>query len=205
VVDQSQPGVVDPRVVKAKVAREFDSWERNSDAYRRRGWFMLSRDDVVVDVGFMGAVPLGNTALDLLAAVVRFDYSDFDVRPPSVRFIDPRTGDDRIPVVRALTPTPDGPRDLLLNEHPERHRPFLCVPGVREYHEHPQHSGDLWELHRGGGEGSLAALCDLIWRTMAQNVIGFNVGVQVLPPPVNLQVQLHPLQGDVSQLPQNGV
>lgn len=165
---------------------------------------MFARTDVVVDIGFLGSVPVGNTALDLLTAAVRFDYSDFDIRPPSVRFIDPSSGADRSPIVRALTPTPDGPRDLLLNEHPVHGRPFLCVPGVREYHDHPQHSGDLWELHRGSGEGSLAALCDLIWRTMAQNVIGFNVGVQVLPPPVNLQVQLHPLQGDVSQLPPSG-
>lgn len=124
VAEEPEAGVVDPRVVLAKVGREFDSWERNAEAYRRRGWLMFSRNGVVIDIGFMGAVPLGNTALDLVTAVVRFDYSDFDVRPPSLRFIDPRTGVDRVPVVRALTPTPEGPRDLLLNEHPVHNRAF---------------------------------------------------------------------------------
>ncbi|WP_306919914.1 putative metal-binding protein [Rhizobium mesoamericanum] len=33
--------------------------------------------------------------------------------------------------------------------------PFLCMAGVREYHDNPAHSGDPWLLHRGSGEGRL--------------------------------------------------
>ena len=36
--------------------------------------------------------------------------------------------------------------------------PFLCIRGVREYHRHPAHTGDAWLLHRGRGEGTLAAI-----------------------------------------------
>jgi hypothetical protein len=31
--------------------------------------------------------------------------------------------------------------------------PFLCIAGVREYHDHPGHSGDSWDLHRTTGAG----------------------------------------------------
>jgi len=37
---------------------------------------------------------------------------------------------------------------VLLDDHPTTHKPFLCVRGIREYHEHPQHSGDEWLLYR---------------------------------------------------------
>jgi hypothetical protein len=35
-----------------------------------------------------------------------------------------------------------------LDDHPFTHKPFLCLRGIREYHEHPQHSGDEWLLYR---------------------------------------------------------
>ncbi|RUY35501.1 hypothetical protein EN981_26380, partial [Mesorhizobium sp. M7A.F.Ca.CA.001.13.2.1] len=40
--------------------------------------------------------------------------------------------------------------------------PFLCMAGVREYHDNPAHSGDPWLLHRGSGEGCLAFILDKI-------------------------------------------
>lgn len=40
--------------------------------------------------------------------------------------------------------------------------PFLCMPGIREYHDNPAHSGDSWLLHRRSGEGSLAFIVDKI-------------------------------------------
>jgi hypothetical protein len=195
-----RPPQVAPAVVAAKVARERAFWDRNADAYRRRGWVMLGHDRVTFDIGFLASVAMPAGPLDLMPITARFDYTDFDLEPPSVRFIDPRTGEDRMPATRALMPTPDGPRDLVLNDHPVYRRPFLCVPGTREYHEHPQHSGDLWLLHRRNDAGRLAPLCDLIWRTMSDNVVGLNVGVQALPAPVGYQVQLGVLQGDRQQL-----
>ena len=40
--------------------------------------------------------------------------------------------------------------------------PFVCMRGVREYHRHPAHTGDAWLLHRGRGEGTLAAILSAI-------------------------------------------
>ena len=65
----------------------------------------------------------------------------------------------------------------------------MC-PGYVEYHDHPQHSGDSWLLHRRSGEGSLATICDRIWRTMARNVVGMQVGLLALPGQAKLEFQV---------------
>lgn len=55
--------------------------------------------------------------------------------------------------------------------------PFLCVAGVREYHDHPAHSGDPWELHRTTGAGSLVRLLDLIHTYGPGAVSGWGVAL----------------------------
>ncbi|WP_241359668.1 putative metal-binding protein, partial [Escherichia coli] len=57
--------------------------------------------------------------------------------------------------------------------------PFLCLPGVREYHDHPAHTGDSWLLHRRSGEGSLHFILESIWKHGVEPLDGFNVMVQV--------------------------
>jgi hypothetical protein len=37
-------------------------------------------------------------------------------------------------------------------------RPFLCMRGIREYHTHNQHLGDLWSNHRDDANCSLENL-----------------------------------------------
>ena len=41
-------------------------------------------------------------------------------------------------------------------------RPFLCIAGVREYHEHPFHTNDPWLAHRGTGAGRLLHLLNVL-------------------------------------------
>jgi hypothetical protein len=57
--------------------------------------------------------------------------------------------------------------------------PFLCLAGVREYHEHPGHSGDIWEFHRISGAGRLVRLLEIIHRYGVEPLQGFNV--QLVP------------------------
>jgi hypothetical protein len=52
----------------------------------------------------------------------------------------------------------------LMQAHGPDEIPFPCLPGVREYHEHPGHSGDPWLLHRGGGEGTLYFLLEKLYQ-----------------------------------------
>lgn len=67
----------------------------------------------------------------------------------------------------------------LLQDYGPEDIPFLCLPGVREYHDHPAHSGDPWELHRTTGAGSLARLVDVV-RTYAVEPLG-GWAVQLTP------------------------
>ena len=53
--------------------------------------------------------------------------------------------------------------------------PFLCIAGVREYHEHPAHSGDHWLSHRTSGAGYLVRLVQVISKYGLETIDGFEV------------------------------
>jgi hypothetical protein len=111
----------------------------------------------------IAAAEAGNLAARAFKA--RFDLSDFDLRAPSLRFMDPWT--DQLlsygTMFRAFEYEKQrGPHLVLLDDHPTEHRPFLCIRGIREYHEHPQHSGDDWLLYRR--EMSLFSIILSVWR-----------------------------------------
>lgn len=193
--------LVDPRVTRRKVQRELDQWRENEAVYRRRGWLMLAHEGVQFEIAFLTPVVVSAGAACLAPVCVRFDYSNYDLWPPALEFIDVRDGSYVRPGTRALVATDEGPRDLLVDTHPASGRPFLCVPGTREYHSHPQHSGDSWLLHRSQHAGGLVRLCDLVWRSMARNVVGVQTVVQALPPGMAIQAQIQLAQGDVDALP----
>ena len=80
-------------------------------------------------------------------------------------------------------PVPGGPKvqvnvaqDLMQAYSPED-PPFLCVAGVKEYHDHPGHSGDPWEIYRSAGEGRLVRLLGVISKYGLEPVKGFNVNL----------------------------
>jgi hypothetical protein len=54
------------------------------------------------------------------------------------------------------------------------------VPGVREYHAHPAHTGDSWLLHRGTGEGTLHALLHIVYQYGVQPLRDFAIGMRVV-------------------------
>ena len=65
-------------------------------------------------------------------------------------------------------------QDLMQANSPED-LPFLCIPGVKEYHDHPGHSGDPWEIHRSTGEGRLVRLLEVISKYGLEPVKGFDI------------------------------
>lgn len=189
------PQLVPPEISRKKLREQLDQWHQNRDVYRRRGWILLAARDLTVEVGFLASVAFGDQQLSVMTAAIRLTYDNYDVWPPSLEFIDPRTGDPASPPVQALDRFEEGVRNALLVD-PEAGRPFICVPGVREYHSHPQHSGDDWLLHRNSGAGKLAVVCDIVWRRMARNVIGLSVELQSLPH-AGSQLRIGLAQGDV--------
>ncbi len=199
------PRLVPAQVTDAKFAEQLERWRANADAYARRGWVLLSAGDLSVDVGFLQNVPLGGLTIPVMTACVRLDYWNFDLWPPSLTFLDPITRNPAPPTVRAPDRvSPTEVRDALIDQHPNTLQPFLCLAGIREYHNHPQHSGDDWLLHRHLREGDLAVICDRVWRRMARNVLGLSLSVQSLAPPggqMATRLEVNLLQGD-PDLPQ---
>lgn len=181
--------VVDPEITRRKFERELGLWREQSATYRRRGWLLLDEGELSVDIGFVGRLPIGPQTMPTVSAAVRIDFTNYDLWAPSVEFIDPLTGQYAPPQVQALVGTAQDPRDLVVHSHPETGRPFFCVPGIRQYHDHPQHSGDSWLLHRQTGEGRLATICERMWQSMARNLLGIQFNLQTLPGQ-QLQIQL---------------
>jgi hypothetical protein len=174
------PVLVDPAVSEIKLKRQLDDWRSNANHYRQRGWQMLDRNGLEVDIAFTARLPVGPMN-DLVATplAVRFDFHNYDVWAPSLRIIDPLNRCWlKLPRVRALdfkTSMANGaPLDLFVNGHPDNGHVFLCKAGTREYHSHFEHSGNDWLLYRDQGYGTLARLCDLLWRTAVRSITGLN-------------------------------
>jgi hypothetical protein len=184
------PQVVDPAVSRAKFDREIAAYRKMEAAYRRRGWLLLdvAFPEVCIAFGMPKLRPF-----PIVAAVV-IDFTDYDLRPLSVRFVDPFTREPLI--ARNLHFTmwrrqsmPDEAFAAMLQQGtvpvanivqfngPDDY-PFICLPGVREYHDNPAHTGDSWLLHRASGEGSLAFILDKIWIYGVEPLSTFQIQVQ---------------------------
>ena len=116
-------------------------------------------------------IPPGATfAVEIPSLAVRafkahFDLTDFDLRAPSLEFRDAWT--DELLVIGQMSPALDFDSErklypVLLLDHPITHKPFLCMRGIREYHEHPQHTGDEWLLYRN--DMNLFSIVMMVWR-----------------------------------------
>lgn len=192
----SEPQFVDPAVSRRKFDREVAEFRSQADEYGRRGWFLT-------DAEFPHALVILATAktqpISILTGV-RFDYTNYDAAPPSVRLVHPLTREaykwSEVPTqLPRRTETPDAERvaqalaqgvsqvqlaaQPLLQAHGEGDIPFLCIAGVREYHDHPAHSGDHWELHRTSGAGRLVRLVQIISKYGLETIHGFEV--QIVP------------------------
>ena len=109
--------------------------------------------------------------------------------PPSVQLVNPFT---RAKLKRSeipydflrLLPTvagapPGNPQVQQLLQAFVNERPFICLQGIREYHESPAHSGDSWLLHRGTGPGTLAFLLDVLAKYGAGPIRGPGINVHL--------------------------
>ena len=166
---------VDPAVSQAKFQQEIAELRSLEQDYRRKGWFLLEASFPKVLVA-MAAPQLSPPAI---VCGVAIDYTNYDAEAPSVRLVNPFTGEpylaDELPtnLPRAVegqaVELPGMPGALqfqqaqsLMQAYGPKEIPFLCIAGVREYHLHPAHSGDSWELHRAAGAGRLVRLLEVI-------------------------------------------
>ena len=187
-MDNTTEQYVDPSVSRAKFEREIADYRAFEADYRTRGWFLVKAEWPVVVV----VLASDKTKPPAIVAAVQFDYTNYDAEPPSVRFIDPFSGRllplKELPtLLPRMIPGPEvslpggkaqlnTPLPLMQANSPED-LPFLCIAGVKEYHDHPGHSGDPWEIHRSAGEGRLVRLLEVISKYGLNPVKGFNVNL----------------------------
>jgi hypothetical protein len=186
------PQVLDPAVSIAKFDREIAEYRALEKEYRQRGWLLMRAEfpSIVVALAAPHLKPIP------IVFGVAFDYTNYDVMPPSVHLVDPFTEQPytakecptMLPRAKAPAPAPFPglPEGLvarfqlvenLLQNYAENDVPFLCLPGVREYHEHPAHSGDAWELHRAAGAGRFVRLLEIIYQIGIQPITDYNVSL----------------------------
>ena len=180
-----------PSVSRAKFDREIEEYRALEADYRARGWFLVKAEWPVAVV----LLASEKTKPPALVAAVQFDYTNYDAEPPSVRFIDPFSGRSlslrelplrmqrMVPGPELPIPGPDGgkaqlntPENLMQAYSPED-VPFLCIAGVKDYHDHPGHSGDPWEVHRSSGGGRLVRLLEVISKYGVEPIQGFTVNL----------------------------
>ncbi len=186
--------VVQPEVSKSKFATEVNEFRQLEDEWRKKGIICLKIEYPKIQLAF--------AAHQLRPAPIVFavslDFTNYDLEPPSIKFIDPLTGNlitTREMHVNFYQVTNGVPQGFAIPGMPQlqlrqqqqilmgapNDQPFLCIPGVREYHEHPAHTGDSWFLHRTQGEGKLGFLIDQLYNHSIPFVrsysVNFNVGI----------------------------
>jgi Predicted metal binding domain len=186
------PQFVDLSVSRRKFDREIADFHEVRRSYERRGWFLVEAEFPMVFV----LLTASQLRPSVLVVGVLFDYTNYDSWPPSVILVDPFT---REPYPAKDLPTAlnralpsraielpgvpgqlqvQGAQPLMQAQTPDE-VPFLCLAGVREYHNHPGHSGDVWELHRSSGAGRLVRLLEAIHKYGVAPIRGF--GVNLVP------------------------
>ena len=193
---------VDPQVSRTKFERELAEYHSVEADYRSRGWFLVKAQWPLAVV----VLASNKTNPPTIVTAVQFDYTNYDSEPPSVRLIDPFSGrllpSNELPTrLPRMIPGPEmeipgghkgrfNTVQELMQAHSPGEIPFLCIPGVKEYHDHPGHSGDPWELHRSAGEGRLVRLLEVISKYGLEPVTGLSVN---LAPQVTFSVSEPPL------------
>ena len=185
---------VDPAVSHGRFDAELAEYVQMRREYEAKGWLLVEATFPTV------FIVLASPKLKPPAIVtgVLFDYSNYDNEPPSVRLVNPLT---RIPYKGRELPTalnrampgqamqlpgmPPGANlqmqvaQPLMQAHDPEDIPFLCIAGVREYHEHPAHTGDAWELYRSTGAGRLVRLLEVIHRYGVEPIQDY--AIQLVP------------------------
>ena len=191
----SPPQFVDPQVSRTKFEREIAEYRELERDYRLRGWLLVRADFPSVLV-VLAAPQLKPPAI---ITAVSFDYTNYDMQPPSVRLVDPFTAEPykakdlpthlKRSVETAGAPIPGlqlplGAQARFVAQQPlmqwygPDETPFLCLAGVREYHDHPGHSGDAWELHRRSGAGRLVRLLETIAKYGVQPISDYQISLE---------------------------
>lgn len=133
-----------PELSKAHYAKDIDVL--TPTYLRAKRWILHSSEYPVLDVEFTGKQPLR----------VRLNCEDWPDLPPAAELLTP-AGDHLMTGVEPFNGS----------AHPTTGRPFVCLPGFREFHTHPSHLSETWSDFRGLPGMNLAGLLSQLssaWR-----------------------------------------
>jgi hypothetical protein len=173
---------MEPEVSLIKFKEEIGNFHKISNDWRKKGVFLIHEDFPIVE--FMFTTP--KLRPSAIAFCVQIDFTNYDIEPPSLKFICPFTRRiltrQEIPVqflqvklpekINANVPIQIQPQDLL--QGPLDEIPFFCIPGIKEYHNHPAHTGDSWLLYRKRGEGGLGFILDQLYDHSIAGIAGIS-------------------------------
>ncbi len=202
---------IDVRVSKIKFDQEVERVRNQSETLRQRGVVIQKVEFPIVEAVFIPqsrlkltlpiqAQPTGNIIIPANVRIqmataeiphlaarafgTRISLDDFDQRAPSVVFCDPFTWQElSYNLLHRGNHIGDNGKgfNVLLDGHPVTKKPFLCMRGIREYHEHPQHTGDDWMQYRK--HVGLFSTLDTIWKTCVLNA---NPNLILQPPNITV-------------------
>jgi Predicted metal binding domain len=117
-----------------------------------RGWVIHSRTWPTLDISFRSP--------QRQELRLRLACDDWNDSPPSVDLLTPDG--------QFLTTIPNqrpGPTSSIFNgsAHPRTMRPFVCMIGVREYHDHPSHLTDHWANYKPLDAYTLGSIVTQLW------------------------------------------
>lgn len=181
---------IDIKISNKKYDQELKRVLDDESEWRKRGCFILNHSFPYVDALFVPKVPLHHSVPGLMAIGpdgkhhpmlfsrndvtwktfrARIDMTDYDVIAPSVMFADAHTGEpaqyDTLPKAQFI-PSSGGTHYNVMHQHLLTGGPFLCLAGIREFYDHPQHDNENWFVDRKGF--GLQHILDAICRTCCE-------------------------------------
>jgi hypothetical protein len=174
---------VDPEVSRVKFEEQIVAFKKIESELGRRGCWVAKVEFPQVFALFATS-KLKPPSLVFGALI---DFTNYDMWAPSVRLVDPFTREPyvfgRLPthlnrLVPGANPGEKTLQPLMQASNPNE-IPFLCIPGVREYHDHPGHTGDSWLLHRNNGEGTLFFIVDQLLKYGVEPLNGYEMGLKI--------------------------
>lgn len=183
------PLLADPLVSRAKFDREVERFRALADEHARNGCWLAKAEFPTAFVVF-GTPKLKPPAVAFGAII---DFTNYDLWAPSVRLVNPFT---QVPYKAKAVPTPLNRRvpptaeqaaqgveagiQQLVQAYGPDDVPFVCLQGIREYHDHPAHSGDSWLLHRTTGAGTLHNLVTQLYHYGTEHIVSYHVVINAL-------------------------
>lgn len=127
---------MDPEVSRAKFDTEIAAINDEASSFAKaRGWEVVRTEYPVL------AVVLTHPRTQRRVGF-RFVCDGWNEQPPSLALFDPKTDAD-LPWAQ----WPQGGWSAG-DAHPVTQKPFLCLPGIREYHVHPSHLDNPWTNYK---------------------------------------------------------